>query len=144
MADQTSTVHATGRCMCGSVRYSISGPMRDVVACHCTECRRFTGSVWHASATRRADLHVRDNGQLKWFQSSLHARRGFCGNCGSSLFFDNERNDYMVTTAGTLDAPTEVSHRVHIFVSEKGDYYELADDLPKHERAGRRLSIPEA
>ena len=102
MADQTSTVHATGRCMCGSVRYSISGPMRDVVACHCTECRRFTGSVWHASATRRADLHVRDNGQLKWFQSSLHARRGFCGNCGSSLFFDNERNDYMVITAGTL------------------------------------------
>ena len=50
----------------------------------------------------------------------------------------------MVITAGTLDAPTEVRHRVHIFVSEKGDYYELADDLPKHERAGRRLSIPEA
>ena len=144
MSERSTSPRATGRCLCGSIRYSITGPIRDVSACHCTECRRFTGSVWHATAARRADLQVRDNGHLKWFQSSLRARRGFCANCGSSLFFDFELADYMVVTAGTLDAPTGLSHRAHIFLDEKGDYYELDDGLAKYPRGGHGLTIPEA
>ncbi len=144
MTDEITSPRATGRCMCGSIRYFITGPIRDVSACHCVECRRFTGSVWHATAARRGDLQVRDNGRLKWFQSSLRARRGFCANCGSSLFFDNELNDYMVVIAGTLDAPTGITHKAHIFLDEKGDYYDVDDDLAKYPRSGHGLTIPEA
>ncbi len=144
MRDDDPKPRVTGRCNCGAIRYFVTGPLRDVVACHCTECRRFTGSLWNATAARRDDCVLRENGELRWYQSSLHARRGFCGHCASSLFLDYARADYMVITAGTLDAPTGIRFRQHIFLDEAGDYYDVVDELPKHPQFGPRLTIPEA
>jgi hypothetical protein len=68
MTNAGKPVRANGRCLCGAVSYRVIGPMRPVVACHCTECRRFTGSVWNATAARRRDLTIQDDGSLKWYR----------------------------------------------------------------------------
>src|SRR5262245_55956310 len=77
----------SGRCLCGSVRFVIAGPLRPtVIACHCRNCRRFSGGLFTVTAARKEDLVITKKGSLKWFKSSKHNKRGFCGKCGSSLF----------------------------------------------------------
>jgi hypothetical protein len=61
-------------------------------------------------------------------------RRGFCRTCGSSLFWDPPHKDWIGVAMGAFDPPTDTKLRIHIFVSEKGDYYEIADGLPQNQR----------
>jgi len=68
---------------------------------------------------------------LKWYDSSEHARRGFCGRCGSTLFWDGRGRDYIAIAAGTLDGKTGLKIARHIFTADKGDYYAITDGLPK-------------
>ena len=68
---------------------------------------------------------------LEWFASSEFASRGFCSRCGSSLFWLSEARDHVSIMAGTLDEPTGLEAVEHIYVKDKGDYYDLTDDLPK-------------
>ena len=79
---------------------------------------------------------------LRWIDSPLSdagARRGFCAECGSSLFWDSPGRDTVSIAAGTLDGPTGLSTAAHWYVSQAGDYYELPDDgLPRHERSSER------
>ncbi len=118
----------TGRCLCGAVRYRAHGPLRAVVACHCSQCRRASGHHVAPTACARPALEI--GGEVRWYRSSPEARRGFCPVCGSNLFWDGggERISIM---AGTLDRPTGLSVARHIFCADKGDYYEIRDDLPK-------------
>ncbi len=75
---------------------------------------------------------------LRWVAGPLSesgARRGFCGECGSSLFWDAPARDTVSIAAGTLDEPTGLRLLGHVYVAQVGDYYELpADGLPRHER----------
>jgi hypothetical protein len=131
---------ATGHCLCGAVRYRVQGPLRDVILCHCEECRRWHGHVSATSAVAREELVLVEERGLRWVQSphsDAGARRGFCGECGSSLLWDAPGHDTVSIAAGTLDPPTEVRVASHWFVSQAGDYYELPDDgLPHHQRDG--------
>jgi hypothetical protein len=65
---------------------------------------------------------------LRWYASSENVRRGFCVECGSSLFFDEAGDPKLAFCAGSLDGPTELRSKAHIFVASKGDYYSIADD----------------
>jgi hypothetical protein len=131
---------ATGRCLCGAVSYEVQGPLRDVLICHCGECRRWHGHVSASTAARRTDLIVTEDRGLHWIQSphsDARARRGFCAECGSSLFWDPPGRDTISIAAGTLDGETGLRTASHWFVSQAGDYYELPDDgLPRHVRGG--------
>ncbi len=120
-----------GRCECGAVQYSVTGPLRDVVNCHCKQCQRTHGNyaAYTATETRYISL-IRDQG-LKWYQSSDHARRGFCKECGASLFWEPLSKDYTCIAAGTLDTPTGLTTVRHIFIADAGDYYHLNDNLEK-------------
>ncbi len=118
----------TGGCLCGRVRFEVTGPLRPVVACHCTQCRKVSG--YHVAATSAARDTVTTTGDVTWYQSSDTARRGFCGTCGSQLFWDGPGQNLSIF-AGTLDSPTDLNLEGHIFCADKGDYYEIADDLPK-------------
>jgi len=118
----------TGGCLCGAVIYVVNGPLRDVVACHCTQCRKTSGHHVAATSCHRDDIEV--TGKVTWYQSSDTARRGFCGVCGSNLFWDGPGVNLSIF-AGTLDGPTGIKMAGHIFCADKGDYYELGDDLPK-------------
>ncbi|HEY2604002.1 MAG TPA: GFA family protein [Thermoleophilaceae bacterium] len=131
---------ATGQCLCGAVRYRVDGPLADVLLCHCEECLRWHGHVSATSAVARDDLLLVEERGLRWVQSprsDARARRGFCSECGSSLFWDAPGNETISIAAGTLDAPTGLKVASHWFVSQAGDYYELPDDgLPHHKRSG--------
>jgi hypothetical protein len=121
----------TGGCLCGAVRYRVDGPLDDVVACHCTQCRRTSGHHAAATGARREDVTV--EGEVAWYESTPGAiRRGFCPVCGSNLFWDRMAAERLDIWAGTLDGPTGLRLVEHIFVADKGDYYAIADGLPRH------------
>ncbi len=114
-----------GGCLCGAVTYRIDGPMRDVVACHCGQCRKTSGHYVSATAVRAEDLTVTEDGALNWFRSSEAAERGFCRVCGSSLFWRRMGGDEVSVMAGGLDGPTGLTTTTHIFVQDAGDYYDV-------------------
>ncbi|MFD0985494.1 GFA family protein [Methyloligella solikamskensis] len=134
MADGTSTARAdvkTGHCLCGSVRYEVRGTLRPVVNCHCVQCRQTHGHFIGYTSAEREDLVLTEETGLRWYRSSEKARRGFCTVCGGSLFWDPAEGSSIAIAAGTLDPPTGLQTVRHIFVAEKGDYYEIEDDLPQ-------------
>ncbi|MDJ1009291.1 MAG: GFA family protein [Paracoccaceae bacterium] len=130
-----------GRCLCGAVRFTVSGPMRPVVACHCVQCRKTSGHFVAATSAPRARVEIA--GDVTWYASSPEARRGFCGTCGSSLFWDGG-GSYLSIHAGALDGATGLALAGHIFVADKGDYYEITDGLPQFaaEDAAMTTKVP--
>jgi len=121
----------TGGCLCGAVRYEVRGPLRPIVMCHCTQCRRMTGHVLASTAARHADLRLLAEGGLGWYASSAGARRGFCSRCGSTLFWQGAGRDYLSIAAGTLDDSSGLQVACHIFTADKGGYYEITDPAPQ-------------
>ncbi|MCF6322068.1 MAG: GFA family protein [Rhizobiaceae bacterium] len=121
-----------GSCLCGGIKYTVTGEIRDVTACHCTQCRKQTGHYFAASAGRNEQFEIVDeDGLLKWYRASDFAARGFCSNCGSVLFWKRENDDYMSFLVGSLDGPTNLKLSRHIFTEDKGDYYEIEDSAPQ-------------
>ncbi len=121
-----------GSCLCGNVQYETTGPLRNVIACHCTQCRKTTGHFLAGTSVNKSNLRMVKESTLCWYQSSPGHQRGFCGNCGSSLFWQAENQDGISILAGTLDGPTGIQLKMHIFTNDKGDYYKLSDDLPQY------------
>lgn len=130
---------STGGCLCGAVRYEVRGPLRDVLICHCVECRRWHGTAAAMTAARKEDLVLVEERSLRWIpspQSNAEARRGFCGECGSSLFWDSPHRPSVAISAGSVDPPTGLRVAGHWYVSQAGDYEQPPDDgLPQYERA---------
>jgi hypothetical protein len=75
--------------MCGAVQYEIHGPIRDVIACHCEQCRRVSGHFVAATAAHPEHLSITKDEGLAWYEGTEFIRRGFCRRCGSTLFFDH-------------------------------------------------------
>ena len=120
-----------GGCLCGAVRYEVSGPLRDVINCHCSLCQRLHGAFGAHSKARKTDITVLVDKGLAWYATSEMARRGFCRRCGSNLFWEPVGQNATGILAGTLDQPTGLKTMGHIFTREKGDFTDLSDDLPK-------------
>lgn len=116
--------------------------MQDVLICHCEECRRWHGHSSAFTAARREDLVLGDDRSLRWIESAgsdANARRGFCTECGSSLFWDAPRRATISIAAGTLDGDAGLRVVGHVYVSQKSDYYDIPDDgLPHHDRGSAR------
>lgn len=123
--------NATGGCLCGAVRYEVRGPLRDVVNCHCSMCRRQHGNFGPHTKARKVNITITNDAGLTWYRTSEIARRGFCRLCGSGLFWEPFDLDATGIIAGTLDGPTGLKTIGHIFVGEKCDFYEITDDLPQ-------------
>lgn len=121
----------SGHCLCGAVRFSTSGKLRDVIACHCSQCRRQTGHFYAATNVQDSGLSVEGGENVTWYRASDTARRGFCRTCGSALFWKGDGSDYTSIMAGTFDQPTGLRIGVHIFCADKGDYYEIDDGVPQ-------------
>ena len=122
----------SGTCECGAVRYAVNGPMRKVVYCHCGQCRRTSGHYVAATACAPDDLEMHNEEGLRWYRSSEIAERGFCGVCGSSLFWRPDHGKYIALMAGALERPTGLVSRMHIHTADAADYYEISDGLPQH------------
>jgi hypothetical protein len=132
----------TGGCLCGAVRYEVTGKLRDVVDCHCTQCRRTTGHFLAATAARRGNFRVITATGLKWYVSSPEARRGFCSVCGSTLFWEGTGLDHVSIAAGSLDDTSGLRTVCHIFVADKGAYYELEDGVPQKQDGSFSVPAP--
>lgn len=122
---------AQGACLCDSVRFEVHGPLRDSLACHCSQCRKTSGHYWSATQCRLEDLHWVQDGGLMWFRSSERARRGFCRHCGSSLFWQLDGDEHISIGTGTLDTPTGLTTLGHIYVKDKSDYVDIAHGSPQ-------------
>lgn len=123
-----------GACLCGKVRFTVTGALERPVACHCVQCRQQSGHYFASTNVKRAQLQLEGDEHLRWFQSSPKVRRGFCCTCGSWLFWDVPEKDWTSIAMGAFAAPTGTRLERHIFVAEKGDYYEIADGLPQNPR----------
>lgn len=142
MGKETTPVRAAGGCLCGEVRYEVRGPLRPVVACHCSQCRRTTGHFLASTAAKREHVALRRETGLAWYASSEAARRGFCRHCGSTLFWDGRGRDTISIAAGTLDAPTGLKLVQHIFTADKSDYYTIDDGLPRSTGGAFKVAVP--
>ncbi|MDX2274765.1 MAG: GFA family protein [Hyphomonadaceae bacterium] len=126
---------AAGSCLCGAVRFTIYAPLKDGDACHCSQCRKQSGHYWASTNVKRADLQLEGEDKLTWYKSSDQASRGFCSTCGSALFWQaTAKPDRVAVALGAIDNPTGAKLGIHIFVADKGDYYEIADGLPQNQQ----------
>ena len=121
----------TGSCLCGAVRFHLEAALNGPDACHCVACRKSSGHVFASTDVAKSALTV--TGEVRWYQSSAKVRRGFCGVCGSSLFWDPIFRDFIGVAMGAFDTPTGTHLEMHIFVAEKGDYYHITDALPQNQ-----------
>ncbi|MEP2101562.1 MAG: GFA family protein [Parasphingorhabdus sp.] len=118
-----------GSCLCGAVQISIAGDLPQPDACHCSQCRKQTGHYFASTDVPESALTVEGEDNVRWYPSSEKVRRGFCGTCGSTLFWDPIHHDKIAVAMGLFDGATDTSLWSHIFVADKGDYYKIEDGV---------------
>ncbi|HSC18229.1 MAG TPA: GFA family protein [Rhizomicrobium sp.] len=123
-----------GSCLCGAVTFEIKGELKAPDACHCSQCRKQSGHYWASTNVPRNALALKGADKLTWYQSSEKVRRGFCSVCGAALFWDPAGHDFIAIGMGAFHQPTGAQLEKHIFVADKGDYYQITDGLPQKER----------
>ncbi len=133
----------TGSCLCGAVHFRTAGPLRGVVYCHCSQCRKQSGHYYAATNVLDENLFVEGAENIAWFGSSEFAKRGFCRTCGSALFWKPRDHAYTSVLAGLFDDPTGLVGECHIFLSDKGDYYSVDDGLPKFAKSSPSVKVAE-
>ncbi|MBL4740494.1 MAG: GFA family protein [Sneathiella sp.] len=122
----------TGSCLCGAVKFEVAGPFRDIMMCHCNQCQKASGHHAAATAAPTANFHFLEEAGLRWYKSSGHAERGFCCECGSSLFWRMGGRDSMSIFVGCLDGDIDLPISQHIFVADKKKYYEIEGKAPQY------------
>ena len=135
------TIMHRGSCLCGGVHFTVSGPLRGVVYCHCSQCRKQTGHYYAATNVADDDLNVEGAEKITWYEASPYAKRGFCSVCGSALFWKHNEADEISVMAGAFEQPSGLRAEAHIFVLDKGDYYDITDGLPQFERSTPDIKV---
>jgi len=130
--EATEKILIKGGCLCGAVRFKTNGTLRPVINCHCGQCLHTHGHYAAYTSVDKKNFQLVNDTGLKWFRSSNEARRGFCQECGASIFFERLGGSNISIAAGMLDPSKGLKTAEHIFVADKPDYYEIEDDLPKH------------
>lgn len=125
--------YATGQCLCGSLRFQITLPVRWLAHCHCSMCRRGHGAAfvtWFGVVPTACQVL---QGELIWYRSSPEAERGRCATCGSPLFFRSQRwPDELHIVLAALDAPIAQTPQLHVYYGNRVDWVDLADHLPRY------------
>ena len=126
----------SGGCLCGGVKFSfLNENLQTADACHCSQCRRWSGYLWGSINAPIDAVQFSNDKTLKWFRASEYARRGFCSECGASMFWHGENldghNQRIAIALGVLDEPHGLKIEEHIFVADKGEYYDIGDGLPQ-------------
>jgi hypothetical protein len=124
----------SGACLCGAVRFEVQLPTLFCAHCHCTLCQRSHGAgfvTWLGVRPAQLEMLQGDD-RLVRHRSSEHGSRSFCGECGSSLFCDNtEHPDQVDIVLANLQGPIDRDPQMHIYYSDRADWLEVNDSLPK-------------
>ena len=122
---------ATGGCLCGDVRFVVNAPLGDIIICHSSLCRRWSGAAYGAaSPVRREGLELVEEKGLAWYVDRNERSRGFCRSCGCGLFWSREGDDEIYVQAGALDEPTGLRIEGHMMVASKADWEDLSAAPP--------------
>ena len=134
-----------GSCLCGGVRYEITGPLVGPGNCHCSMCRKQHGAAFRSRArVQLTDFKwVQGEDLVRFYESSPGTRRGFCSVCGSPMANRIATNavtggfnlagatEMIGVQLGSLDDDPGVSPQVHVFVASKAPWFTITDDLPQ-------------
>lgn len=122
----------SGGCLCGRVRFEVSGPGIDLCYCYCSSCRRAAGAPLVAWGTfARIGFRV-TRGALTEFRSSPKVWRGFCAACGGALTYRHEsRADEIDVTLASLDEAARLAPQMHVWVGDKLPWVTISDSLPQ-------------
>ncbi len=133
-----------GSCLCKSIRYEIAGELGDFGYCHCTSCRKASGSAHGAnSPVDRANFRLLIGEEtLREFESSPGKFRVFCSNCGSPIFaYLASSPDVLRIRLGSLDTPFTKQPKAHTFVGDKASWEPIDDDLPQFDEWAPRTVL---
>lgn len=126
-------VEMTGRCLCGAVTYTARDVEKEFKACHCGMCRRWSGGP--AFAAHAGDVEFRGEEHIRRYDSSAWAERGFCGRCGSNLFYRLKPGGTPILWLGTFDDQSGFQLTGEIYIDAKSEGYSLAGDHPRYTEA---------
>ncbi len=125
----------SGRCLCGAVRYVVADEFRYAANCHCSNCRRATGSAFKPFAgVERDKLRIAEGDRSVMIfgdENSAHDVR--CKVCGSLLYSVVREGAYVHVAMGTLVDDPAIRPAMHIFVGSKAGWFTITDDLPQYE-----------
>jgi hypothetical protein len=127
-------VSVKGSCLCGGIRYEVDGEFGTVVHCHCSMCRKATGSAFRTRATvpTAAFRWLAGQDLVSRYESSPGETRTFCRVCGATLAtFFRDHPEQIGLPLGTLDDDPGVRPSAHVFVASKAPWFEISDDLPR-------------
>jgi hypothetical protein len=126
------TDNVEGGCLCGAVRYDAPWPPTWSAHCHCSDCRKATGSAFATYAGILRDRFRWTKGAPKEVHSSPGVTRSFCGTCGTPLAYRGDRWPTEIhILAATLDDPSIAAPEAHMYTSEQLPWVHLADGLPR-------------
>ncbi|MDP6979191.1 MAG: GFA family protein [Myxococcota bacterium] len=123
----------TGNCLCGDVRYEIEGRISSIWLCHCSKCRRATGSAFHASAVCDGDRFRFCSGEdgIREYEDTPGYVAAFCERCGSPVPRQLRGTEFVFLHVGQLDGDPERSVDHHIFTGSKAPWFEICDGKPQ-------------
>ena len=125
------TVSLRGACLCEDVRFDANGDIKRVSACYCGQCRKQNGGGPFYGVELQGELNIENEKSLEWYASSEKAIRGFCGRCGSSLFWrSNDDASFFDVSLGALNDSRQLSLDAHIFVDSCPTYMSVPDTAP--------------
>lgn len=120
-----------GGCLCGQVRYAARGAPLNMRVCHCRACQRAIGAAFNARLLMPLAA-LRVEGPLAEYASSPDVLRGFCPNCGTTLFSRRTSAGVVGLTCGSLDHPAQFRPTAHIWTDSRQPWLQLEDGLPQH------------
>ena len=124
-------------CLCGGVKIKIKGKLRHVINCHCSQCLKTHGNFAAYTSCLEDRIDFINKRTLKWYCSSKIAKRGFCSNCGASMFYKLLKSENISIAAGMFNNPTKLVTHSNIYTKGKLDYYKLDSKIPKFNRNSR-------
>ena len=131
-----------GQCLCGRVRFMISGNLGEVRFCYCDLCRRANGTAFSANArVAKASFRLLSGSEvIREYESSPGAFRAFCSVCGSPVFARVLRDpEFVRVRLGTLAREAEATITAHVWVRSKPGWYAIHDKLPQYQEGSARL-----
>lgn len=128
----SEALNVGGACACGLVKFSANLPEAKFHICHCSICRKHSGGPQMATLVNEAPM-LSSDGTLVWYKSSDWAERGFCGTCGTNLFWRlaDEPDAMTGISIEVLDNVDDLELSQHIFIDEKSKHYDFKDDCPR-------------
>ena len=125
-----------GGCMCGAVRFEISGPLRNVVYCHCSQCRKLHGTPFasNAGVESKHFKFISGEDQLTGYEMVPGLVKSFCKHCGSPIMGRNAKQPDMIRIRlGSIESEITERPSAHIFASSKASWDQICDGLPQYD-----------